>query len=233
MKPTFALDIYGTLINPLAIKSALAKYAGDKADTMAESWRTKQLEYSFRRGLMGTYRNFTSVTRAALDYACAFHNVEISEADKTTLMNLYRALDAFDDTALALAKLKRNGAILHAFSNGVADDIAALLKHTGIEKVISSVISADTVKTFKPDPRVYSHFMDMTKTDSKSTWLVSSNPFDLIGAGACGWNTVWVKRDKHAVFDPWEQEPTATVSNLSELATLSVIWDDDQSVHSQ
>ena len=220
MPATLALDIYGTLIDPLAVKTALVDHVGDEAGAFAETWRSKQLEYSFRRGLMGAYRNFTQVTRAALDFACEIHGARISDDDKVKLMNHYRALDAFPDVAPALAALQQKGVALHAFSNGVADDITALLEHAGLDDRISSIISADEVQTFKPDPRFYAHFLDQTGATAATTWLVSSNPFDVIGAAACGWRTVWVKRNPNAVFDPWDHVPTTIISDLTELSTL-------------
>lgn len=220
MPITLALDIYGTLIDPLAVRTALVAHVGDEAGAFAETWRTKQLEYSFRRGLMGDYRNFTQVTRAALDFACETHGAKIADDARITLMNHYRALDAFSDVAPALAALQQKGAALHAFSNGVADDITALLEHAGLNDRISSIVSADEVQTFKPDPRFYAHFLPRTGAAAATTWLVSSNPFDVIGAAACGWHTVWVKRNPNAVFDPWEHVPSAIISNLMELPSL-------------
>ena len=220
MTMTFALDIYGTLIDPLAVRTALVEHVGGDAGAFAETWRSKQLEYSFRRGLMGDYRNFTQVTRAALDFACETHGAGISDKDKVKLMNHYRALAAFPDVAPALASLQQKGAALHAFSNGVADDISALLKHAGLERKISSIVSADEVHTFKPDPRLYAHFLERTGAAAATTWLVSSNPFDVIGAAACGWQTIWVKRNANTVFDPWEHTPAAIISDLTELPAL-------------
>jgi 2-haloacid dehalogenase len=220
MPVTLSLDIYGTLVDPLAVKTALVAHVGDEAGVFAETWRTKQLEYSFRRGLMGTYRNFTHVTKAALDFACETHGVRIADDDKIKLMNHYRALDAFPDVAPALAALQQKGAVLHAFSNGVKGDITALLEHAGLTDRISLIISADEVQTFKPDPRFYAHFLERTGATASTTWLVSSNPFDVVGAAACGWRTAWVKRNPNAVFDPWEHVPTAIISDLTELPGL-------------
>ncbi|MDH3903372.1 MAG: haloacid dehalogenase type II [Xanthomonadales bacterium] len=220
MSTTLALDVYGTLIDPFAIKTSLIDHVGDKADVFAETWRTKQLEYSFRRGLMGVYRDFSHVTRAALDYACEMHGARIADDDKNELMNHYRALDAFPDVATALSALQQRGVALHAFSNGVADDITALLNHAGLGDRISSIVSADEVHTFKPDPRFYAHFLERTQSTADLTWLVSSNPFDVIGAQACGWRTVWVKRNPKVVFDPWGHVPTAIISDLMELPAL-------------
>lgn len=221
MPATLALDIYGTLIDPLAVKKALFDHVGDKAGAFAETWRVKQLEYSFRRGLMGAYRNFTQVTRAALDFTCETHGAKIAESDRNKLMKCYRALDAFPDVAPALAALQQKGVALHAFSNGVADDITALLKHAGLEDRILSIVSADEVQTFKPDPRFYAHFLERTGATAATTWLVSSNPFDVIGAAACGWRTAWVKRNPKVVFDPWEHVPTAIIADLTEMLALT------------
>ena len=223
MPATLALDIYGTLIDPLAVRKALVDHVGNEAAAFAETWRVKQLEYSFRRGLMGAYRNFSQVTRAALDFACETHGARIADEDRNKLMTCYRALDAFPDVAPALVALQQKGVALHAFSNGVADDIAALLQHAGLEDRVLSIVSADEVQTFKPDPRLYAHFLKRVGVTAATTWLVSSNPFDVIGAAACGWRTVWVKRNPNAVFDPWDHVPTVIVSDLRELLTVAAI----------
>lgn len=220
MDVTLALDIYGTLIDPLQIAERLNEHVGDVSPDLAELWRNKQLEYSFRRGLMGEYQTFPTVTRAALDYALAAFGISLGEDAKSGLMAKCRELDAFDDVAPALSVLETKGARLHAFSNGVADDISALLKRARIDNFLVSTVSVDDVKTFKPDPRVYAHFNKVTGSEPEETWLVSSNPFDIIGASAFGWNTAWVKRNPSAVFDPCKHAPTRTISSLGELVEL-------------
>jgi 2-haloacid dehalogenase len=48
--------------------------------------------------------------------------------------------------------------------------------------------------------------------------MVSSNPWDVIGAKAAGLNTAWIKRDSKKIFDPWGIEPDITASSLIELS---------------
>jgi len=50
--------------------------------------------------------------------------------------------------------------------------------------------------------------------------LVSSNPFDVIGAINVGMQAAWVKRSPDALFDPWGMQPTVTVSGLMELPAV-------------
>ena len=217
MAATLAFDVYGTLINPHAVIGSLQEHLGDRATGFSQVWRDKQLEYSFRRGLMGAYRDFSVVTRNALDYACAAMEVSLSDGVKDRLMAQYRELDAFDDAVPALESLRAAGCRMHAFSNGLPGDLVQLMRHAGIDALLDSIVSVHDVRSFKPDPKVYAHFNASTKSEAGETWLISSNPFDIVGAAAFGWNTAWVQRSAKAVFDPWEFSPTTTVTSLGQL----------------
>ena len=71
MPVTIAFDVYGTLIDTAGIVAALQRHVGEKAVAFSDLWRAKQLEYSFRRGLMQNYRDFSICTGNALDFCCA------------------------------------------------------------------------------------------------------------------------------------------------------------------
>ena len=68
---TYAIgfDVYGTLTDPLLIAQSLRPVASANSDAMAQLWRSKQLEYSFRRAVMGSYQSFDVCNRHALQYA--------------------------------------------------------------------------------------------------------------------------------------------------------------------
>ena len=48
-------DMEFRLIDTAGIVTTLEKLVGDRAGTFSDLWRAKQLEYSFRRGLMQNY----------------------------------------------------------------------------------------------------------------------------------------------------------------------------------
>ena len=60
---TIAFDVYGTLIDTDGVVYQLREWIGSQADVFSQTWRSKQLEYSFRRGLMRRYENFAVCTR--------------------------------------------------------------------------------------------------------------------------------------------------------------------------
>ncbi len=61
-------DVYGTLVDPLEMQRHLRALLGEQAGQFAALWREKQLEYSFRRGLMRAYVSFDVCTAQALAY---------------------------------------------------------------------------------------------------------------------------------------------------------------------
>ena len=81
MNITIAFYVYGTLIDTHGITSALEKYAGDRAPEFSRMWREKQLEYSFRRGLMQNYESFDICTSNALDFTCAHFKISLNNSE--------------------------------------------------------------------------------------------------------------------------------------------------------
>ena len=223
MTTTLAFDVYGTLIDPFGISQRLQSIAGEQTPAFAQMWRDKQIEYLFRRGLGRDYRPFSVCTSQALDYTALQMQVELSTADKQELLARYRELPAYDEVAYALHKLMDDGYRNYAFSNGEPDDLAGLLAHAGLDAALDGIVSVHDKQSFKPDPAVYGHFLQQTGATKQETWLVSGNPFDVIGAHMAGWRTAWVKRDPTAVFDPWDIEPDAIITDISELAGIDLL----------
>ena len=217
MAITLAFDVYGTLIDTAGVTEALEQHAGDRAKAFSDLWRNKQLEYSFRRGLMQNYQSFAVCTRNALDYACTHFHVNIPQTERAKLMAGYKTLPAFPDVKEGLEDLKSAGFRLFAFSNGLAEDVSDLLRNAGIDHYFTEVVSVDEIKSFKPNPAVYCHFLRRTQTTGEEAWLISGNPFDVIGAISAGMHGAWIKRSADMVFDPWEIEPTITVPNIRDL----------------
>jgi len=220
MPKVLALDVYGTLIDPHGVVIKLREFVGDKAEEFSRVWREKQLEYSFRRGLMRSYETFGVCTSQALDYTSAWLDVGLTTDQKAALLAEYRGLPAFDDVKASLVGLKADGHSLYAFSNGTADAVDILLAAAGIRDLFDGVVSTDDRQTFKPNPDVYEHLLNTTAASAGDTWLISSNPFDVIGAVSYGLSSAWVRRSNQSIFDPWGINPTSTITSLSELGRL-------------
>ena len=218
MATVLAFDVYGTLIDTQGVVTKLREYVGGQAEDFSRLWREKQLEYSFRRGLMRSYETFGVCTSQALDYTSAYLDVGLTTDQRAALLAEYRGLPAFDDVKESLVGLRADGHSLYAFSNGTADAVETLLEAAGIRNLFDDVVSVDDRQTFKPNPDVYEHLLNATATSAGEAWLISSNPFDVIGAVSCGLRSAWVRRSSKSIFDPWGIDPTLTIASLGELA---------------
>jgi 2-haloacid dehalogenase len=219
MTITLGFDIYGTLIDPYGVTEKLAEFTDQQAE-FSRIWRDKQLEYTFKRGLMRRYENFAVCTRNALDYTDSLLQTGLTDEAKQALMETYRILPAFDDVIDSLRVLKDAGFRLFGFSNGLQSAVEGLLEHAGISQYFDGVVSVDDIQTFKPNPDVYHHFIKKTGAEPENAWLVSSNPFDVQGAINIGMKAAWLRRSHNVVFDPWGIEPTLKINSLAELPEL-------------
>ncbi len=218
MPEALGFDIYGTLVDPLDMNEHLRGLIGEKADRFSELWREKQVEYSWRRGLMREYADFGVCTRQALDFAALSLDVELSADQRERLTEEYQNLQPFPDVIPGLERLRSEGHTLVAFSNGVEQTARVLLGRGGVLDHLEAVVSVDDLGTFKPDPEVYRYLARRLERPVEETWLVSSNAWDVIGAKSAGLRAAWVRRRPDAVFDPWDIEPDLVVENLEQLA---------------
>lgn len=118
-------------------------------------------------------------------------------------MEAYDSLSTFPDVLPGLTTISRDPSIeAYVFSNGtdfmVATSVKSspeLSKHADVFK---DLITVEEVKCYKPAMKVYEHLlMKVGKLDEGErgdVWLVSGNPFDVVGAREAGLRAAWVDR---------------------------------------
>jgi 2-haloacid dehalogenase len=211
-------DAYGTLFD---VNAAIARHraaAGPDAERFSEIWRTKQLEYTWTGTLAGRYVDFWTLTEQALDYTF----VRVPSVDRRLrerLLDAYRTLDAFPDARQVLAELKRRGERTAILSNGSPAMLAAAVEAAGMTGGFEAVLSVDAIKMYKPRPEVYALVTAGFKIKPLDVTFVSSNRWDVMGANAFGFRTVWVNRGQ-ASDEYLDLPPAAVVTDLAGLLTL-------------
>jgi 2-haloacid dehalogenase len=212
----FVFDAYGTLLD---VNAAIARHraaAGLDADRLSEIWRTKQLEYSWTLTLSGRYVDFWTLTERALDFALA----RVPSVDKTLkpqLLAAYQTLDAYPDARPILGELKSRGASTAILSNGTPGMLASALAAAKLEPLLDAVLSVDGLRIYKPRPEVYQLACDAFHVSAGDITFISANRWDVMGAQAFGFRTVWVNRTSA----PNEYGgPSQTVTSLAELTRI-------------
>lgn len=214
-----AFDMYGTLVDPCGRKQLERYIPEEQALHISEVWRQKQLEYTFRLTAMERYEDFEQVTRKALDYALAATGQDLGSEQKDALMAQYNDLEAFEDVEPGLKRLKEAGHEMVVFSNGAPHMLRALMDRKGFNSYFQEFVSIDEVKVYKPSPKVYRHVAERLQRSIEEVRLISSNPFDVIGAEAAGMRTTWVNRSS-GLFDTLGSRPEMVVGTLTELANV-------------
>jgi len=212
-----AFDMYGTLVDPIRIWKQLERYLPDDAQRIAELWRQKQLEYTFRLTAMERYEDFEQVTRKALDYALATAGREIDTYQRSSLMAQYNDLERFADVEPGLQLLKDAGFTIVVFSNGSPTMLTSIMNAAGLNSYCEGFVSVDEVHAYKPSPKVYRHVANRLSRPIEQVRLISSNSFDVVGAEAAGMQASWVNRSG-GIFDTLAPPPQSVVRSLVELA---------------
>jgi 2-haloacid dehalogenase len=211
-------DAYGTLYDFNSAAARCRARLGGKADELSALWRTKQLQYSWLRSLMGAYAPFWQVTGEALDFALQ----SLGLADKqlrADLMDCYRNIDPFPEVPGVLARLKEKGLRLAILSNGSPDMLAAAAMHAKLDAVLEASLSVDAVKIYKPDRRVYQLASDHFGVPAQRIAFFSSNGWDAHGAQHFGFQTAWLNRTGL----PRENLPSAPMLECTTLADLPAL----------
>ena len=211
-------DAYGTLFDVHSAAARCRTDLGPKADAVSETWRTKQLQYTWLRSLMGRHVDFWRVTGDALDYALDTHDIA-DGALRERLMGCYRALDAYPEVAETLERLRAAGLKRAILSNGSPDMLAAAVAASGIEGLLDAVLSVEAVGIYKPHPSVYRFAVEALGVPAEAIAFLSSNAWDASGAAAFGFRVAWVNRFGQRP-ERLPGTPAAEIATLADLPGL-------------
>ena len=83
---------------------------------------------------------------------------------------------------------------LAILSNGSPGMLGALVRNSGLDRVLDATISVDAKKIFKPSPEAYALIESALDVPPADVLFISSNPWDACGAKAFGLNVAWIER---------------------------------------
>jgi 2-haloacid dehalogenase len=185
-------DAYGTLYDIQSVAAVTEEAFPGYGEIVTQIWRIKQLEYTWLRSLMRRYQDFSVITRDSLTYTLRCLGLKHDPAAFELIMDKYLHLDLYPDAAAALAAMRdRKLAIL---SNGSTGMLNALVRNSGLDRVLDATISIDSRKIFKPAPDAYTLIESTLDVPPAEVLFVSSNPWDVCGAKAFGLNVAWIER---------------------------------------
>jgi 2-haloacid dehalogenase len=209
-------DAYGTLFDVHSVTSLAESLFPGKGAALSQAWRTKQLEYTWLKSLMGRYEDFNRVTADSLEWAIEALAIVAGEGAKRALVDEYRRLAPFPEVPAALERLAA-GWPLAILSNGHPEMLEAVVDHNGLrDRFRGGILSVHSAATFKPHPDVYRIAEEALGVPCGLLGFVSSNGWDAAGAKAFGFHTFWVNRYRFPV-ERLGFPPDRVIASLREL----------------
>ncbi|MGH9257685.1 MAG: haloacid dehalogenase type II, partial [Vicinamibacterales bacterium] len=136
------------------------------------------------------------------------------------LMDAYLTLAAYADVRPGLEALKTQGIRLAILSNGEPNMLQVAAKSAGIVPLLDAILSVEEVGIFKPSPRVYNLISARMSVAASDVGFVSSNSWDIAGAGSAGLTTFWIQRTAAEPPEELGFPATYVVRAITELPAL-------------
>lgn len=209
-------DAYGTLLDVYSVGQLLDQFFPGKGAMLANTWREKQLQYTFLRTMANRYKSFWEVTQDALAFAVKAAGVSISPEQRKQLLDAYFKLQPFPENLAALSELKAMGVRLAILSNGSPDMLDAAVRNAGMDAHLEHILSAHDVQRFKVVDQVYDLGPKAFGLPAYDIGFVSSNGWDAAGATWYGFHTFWLNRSG-APSEELDAAPLAEGSSLTDL----------------
>jgi 2-haloacid dehalogenase len=192
-------DAYGTLFDVTSATRIVAneeEYSSflNHSVKVSNSWRIKQLEYSWLRNIMHEYIDFWQITKDALDFALEENQIK-NEKLRQRLLDVYRNLSAYPEAQDVLTTLKANNIQTGILSNGSKQMLNSAVVSANLKNYLDKIISIDGIEIYKPDPKVYQMVLDQFNCKIEEVLFISSNGWDIAGASKFGFTTLWVNRN--------------------------------------
>jgi 2-haloacid dehalogenase len=212
-------DLYGTLMRIDSLSDAAAAAGILEPVAFVESWRHKQIEYTWCLSLMQDYRDFDTLTARALDFTCAQVGIDLTPAARRTLADAWLTVTPYDDVKPTLRKLRERNVPLCVLTNGVRASAERALHAGGIRDLLDDVLSVETVRVYKPDPRVYKLATARFGCEPERILFISSNGWDASGAAGFGFAVAWCNRAGRPT-ETLGYPPLRTLAKLEDVLAL-------------
>jgi len=185
---------YFVIFDANSVEPVIERVFPGKGQEFTKAWRSKQFEYCYLLSLTNSYEDFFKVTGDALDYTAEQMHLALTAATRAQLLNAYLNLRPFPDVEAALKKLRAAGIRIITIANFSSEMLRVNADHAGITSLFDELLSTESNRTFKPDPRAYQLGIERLHLKKNEIVFAAFGGWDAYGAERFGYPTVWVNR---------------------------------------
>lgn len=211
----YLFDANETLVDLEALDPLFARVFG--AGETRALWFGQLLQLFMTATITEEYEPFDVLAGAALDMLAEQRGRPLSADDRESIMNGLLALPAHPDVRPALEKLKGAGVRIAVLTNSTERAAKAQMAHAGLGPLFEAILSADTVRRFKPAREAYINAAHTLDVEPREICLVAAHGWDIAGALAAGCQAAFVARPGK-VLSPRATRPAIVGASLIDVA---------------
>ena len=189
-------DVNETLLDIEAMTPLFARAFGDAR--VLREWFGQLVLYAGVVTLSGLYQDFFALGQGVLSMIAEIHKVDIHSSDMDELKTRMLNMPAHPDVSEGLSLLKDAGFRLVTLTNSPPHPQGSPLERAGITRFFERQFSVDSVRQFKPAPKVYQMVASMLDAPVSSLCMVASHVWDTIGAQSAGYSAALLARSGNA-----------------------------------
>jgi 2-haloacid dehalogenase len=212
-------DVIETLLDLQALDPIFQSVFG--VPGVRQQWFQQMLQSALVSTVTGTYRDFGSLGRAALEMTASRHSIDLTADQQQQLLGTIRQLPPHPDVEGALRRLHGAGFRMAALTNSTVEVAEAQVQHAGLNHFFEQVLSADMAKRLKPAREVYHMAAQRLGVQPVDVRLIACHAWDVTGAIRAGCAAAFVARP-NMVLDPSGEQPDVVGADLGDVAELIV-----------
>lgn len=210
------LDVYGTLLDMSEVETKVNDLFSSRRAYI--KWFDLFMQYCFVDNCTSQFNDFLSIAKATMQMTADTFGKTIDNDDINNILRLLKHLKLKEGVQEGLSMLYDQGFTIAALTNSSRQTVLERMELTGLISYFKIVLSAESVKKYKPCKEVYFWAAKELDMALNEILLVSSHSWDIAGAGNVGMLSAFVKQDKQMLY-PLSPRPTYICDNLTGLAT--------------
>lgn len=207
-------DVYETLLDMSEVERKINALTDSKRGYSI--WFELFMEYCFVNNSLDTFHDFISIAKVTLQMAGNILGKTIYDPEANDLLELLKHLPVHEEVQSGLSQLNDLGYTIVALTNAPEKTVCERMERTGLISYFEKVFSAETVKKYKPEKKVYEWAAEKLKVTTSDMLMITAHGWDIAGASNAGMKTAFVKRDKQLLY-PLSPQPDIRCSSLHEL----------------
>ncbi|CAM4447798.1 haloacid dehalogenase type II [Vibrio agarivorans] len=211
---TILFDINETVLDLSSLKTEFTTVFG--SEEALSLWFARLLHTSNVCIVTGVTSDFASLASSMIDNLATHYKVDVSEEQRSLLLQGFASLQPYPDIKPALTKLRQSGFRTIAFSNSSQSLIERQIEQAGLLEHFDEIVSVESTGSFKPDPKVYHFVAKQLQRSPQQLLLVATHDWDTHGAMSCGFNAAFIERS-NAFYHPLYRQPDVRGKDMHEV----------------